>query len=153
MNDNDDGYSRYQRQEQRRRKLAADLRISTKAKLFDALEAADIASVTVTFDGQGDSGQIEDISPFCKANKPRKLPRRHLAIQTANHDGSSADEETLTVEQVLEHLCYDLLEDDQGGWEINEGAFGEFVFDVTDRSLTLTFNARFSDFETSTATY
>ena len=71
---NDDSYARYEEQEARRKTLAAELRISTKAKLFDLLQAAGIARVTVTFDGQGDSGQIEDISAFSEANKPIKLP-------------------------------------------------------------------------------
>ena len=70
-------------QEARRKTLAAELRISTKAKLFDLLQAAGIARVTVAFDGQGDSGQIEDISAFSEANKPIKLPGKRLSIQTA----------------------------------------------------------------------
>jgi hypothetical protein len=149
----DDSYSRYVEQEERRKKLAADLRISTKAKLFDVLEAAGIASVTVTFDGEGDSGQIEDISAFCKANKPRKLPKRRLTIQTAKHDGNGADETTLPLAEVIENLCYELLEDRHEGWEINEGAYGEFVFDVGSGEITLTFNYRMSDVETSTHTF
>lgn len=151
--DTDDSFARYQQQEQRRKKLAADLRISTKAKLLDVLEAAGIASATVTFNGEGDSGQIEDISAFCKASHPRKLPKRRLAIPTAKNDASGADEIVLTVEEVIEHLCYELLEDRHEGWEINEGAYGEFVFDVATGQITLTFNGRFTDVETSTSTF
>ena len=37
------------------------LRLDNKDRLFDGLMAAGITHVTVTFDGAGDSGQIESI--------------------------------------------------------------------------------------------
>jgi hypothetical protein len=151
--DTGDSFARYEEQEKRRKALAAELRKATKAKLFDILQAAGIASLTVTFDGEGDSGQIDEISAFSKANTPLKLPRQRLTIQTAKHDGTGPDEASLTVEEVIEHLCYALLEDHHEGWEINEGAYGEFVFDVVTGEITLTFNYRISDVETSTHTF
>ena len=149
----DDPFARYKQQEARRKTLAAELRLSTKAKLFDLLRAAGITRVAVIFDGQGDSGQIEDISAFSEANKPIKLPRKRLTIRTAKSDGSGADETTLPVQEAIEGLCYELLEDKHEGWEINEGAYGEFVFDVATGEITLTFNYRISDVETSTHTF
>jgi hypothetical protein len=149
----DDSFARYQEQEKRRKALKAKLRETTKAQLFAILETSPIASVTVTFDGQGDSGQIEEIAAFSAANKRVKLPRQRLTIQTAKPDGSGPDETTLTVEEAIERLCYELLEEHQDGWEINEGAYGEFVFDAVTREITLTFNYRISDVETSTHTF
>jgi hypothetical protein len=152
-NDTDDSFARYAQQEAHRKAFAAELRKATRTRLFDALEASAIARVTVTFDGEGDSGQIEDVAAVSKDNTPRKLPRGPLTIQTAKSDGSSPDETVLTVEEVIEQVCYELLADYQGGWEINEGAYGEFVFDVATSQITLTFNARISDVETSTHTF
>lgn len=43
-------------------KLSESVRSENKAKLFDALAQAKITSVEVTFDGFGDSGQIEDVT-------------------------------------------------------------------------------------------
>jgi hypothetical protein len=54
---------------------------------------------------------------------------------------------------IIEHLCYELLEHKYDGWEINEGAYGEFVFDAADREIALTFNYRISDVETSSHTF
>jgi hypothetical protein len=54
---------------------------------------------------------------------------------------------------VIEHLCYGLLEDHHGGWQDNDGAFSEFAFDVLARTLTLTFNARITDYDTSTQSF
>ncbi|OZA04478.1 MAG: hypothetical protein B7Y02_16365, partial [Rhodobacterales bacterium 17-64-5] len=42
----------------------AELRPANKDRLFDALTAAGISHVTVTFDGEGDSGQIESIAAW-----------------------------------------------------------------------------------------
>ena len=38
-----------------------------------------------------------------------------------------------------------ILEQEQGGWENNDGAFGEFTFDVAERTIELEFNGRFTD--------
>jgi hypothetical protein len=149
----DDSYSDYARQEQARMKLAAELRVATKAKLFDVLQSAGIACVTAAFDGQGDSGQIEETIAFNADRKPVELPASRLTIQTAKADGSGGEESTLPLNEVIERLCYELLEEKYQGWEDGEGAFGEFAFSIADRTLTLTFNERFSDFDTSTRTF
>jgi hypothetical protein len=151
--DTDDSFARYDEQEKRRKALAAELREPTKAKLFDILASHRVARVCVTFDGEGDSGQIEEIVAFDADSKPVDLPANRLTIQTAKPDGTGADETTLPLAEVIEHLCYELLEDNYDGWEINEGACGEFVFNVADRTLELTINYRVTDFDTSTQTF
>jgi hypothetical protein len=143
----------WRKQSERRADLAAQLRIGTKAHLFDALAAAGIARVTVDFDGEGDSGQIEDIAALDPAGKPIKLPPDQLTVETAKFDGTGADTATRPLRDVIENLCYELLEEHHDGWEINDGSFGAFEFDIPHRSVTLTFNGRFTDFETSTHTY
>ena len=54
MNDITETINRYQRTQ-------AEANVYNKTVVFDALTAAGITSVTVSFDGEGDSGQIEDI--------------------------------------------------------------------------------------------
>jgi hypothetical protein len=39
-------------------------------------------------------------------------------------------------------LCYDVLEATHGGWETEDGAFGEFCFDAGSRTITLENNER-----------
>ena len=52
----------------------------------------------------------------------------------------------MTLREAVEVLCYDYLEQEYGrGWEDNDGAFGEFTFDVPERRIALDFNARFTD--------
>jgi hypothetical protein len=148
-----DSYACYEQQEARRKALAAQLREATKAQLFDTLLAHAVTRVTVQFDGEGDSGQIEETVAFGADSKPRTLPTGQLTIQTAKSDGSGPEQTTLRVSEVIEQLCYELLEEKYQGWEDGEGAFGEFAFNVADRTLTLTFNQRFSDFDASTHTF
>lgn len=50
--------------------------------------------------------------------------------------------ETFTVKEAIERLAYDFLEETHGGWENNEGAYGDFLFDVTERMITLNYNER-----------
>jgi hypothetical protein len=150
---NDDSYNQYAEQEARRQKRAAELRVSTRAALFDALEAAGIASVTVSFDGEGDSGQIEDISAYSSSCSPMKIPAGKIAIPTPKQDGSGTEETKQRIREVIEELCYDLLTDDYACWQDNDGSFGEFEFNVARRTIGLTFNSRYSDYDTSTATY
>jgi hypothetical protein len=44
--------------------------------------------------------------------------------------------------QAIEQLAYDFLRETHAGWENNEGAYGDFHFDVTERSITLNYNER-----------
>jgi hypothetical protein len=51
----------------------------------------------------------------------------------------------MPLREAIEELCYSYLEQDYGGWENNDGAFGEFIFDVATRKIGLEFNSRFTD--------
>lgn len=42
---------------------------------------------------------------------------------------------------------YDFLSDTYGGWENNDGAYGEFCFDAAARTIHLEFNERFTSSE------
>jgi hypothetical protein len=53
----------------------------------------------------------------------------------------------------VEYICYDLLAKDNGGWEINDGSNGEFVFDVLQKKAELTFHERYTEERTTNYTY
>ena len=48
----------------------------------------------------------------------------------------------MSVREAIEHLVYDALSETHGGWENNEGAYGEFVFDVPALEIRLDYNER-----------
>jgi hypothetical protein len=65
--------------------------------------------LTVKYNGSGDSGYIE----------------------------SNFEENGDALPASIEDWCYSELEDNFGGWEINEGSDGEFVFDFNNMTITL----------------
>lgn len=121
--------------------LCETLRPANKAALFDALAAAGITSVLVHFDGYGDSGQIEDIDVMA-GDQPAKLPSCEIELASIAHDSDAVEQYKLTVRQAIENQVYDLLRETHCGWENNEGAYGDFTFNVAERTITLDYNER-----------
>lgn len=123
-----------------------------KTAVFDALSAAGITTVAVVFDGEGDSGQIQDISAQAMG-EPHTIPEIQVQTQFINWGAAKLDAVRTSLTEAIGTLCYEFLNLDHDGWENNDGAFGEFTFDVTAREVRLEFNARFSDFTASRQTF
>jgi hypothetical protein len=111
-----------------------------KQSLFTALRSAGVTQVTVDFDGCGDSGQIEGLA-FLSGDTTFPEPRGEVVLETASHGGETAAR-AFELPSAIEHLVYELLEDGHGGWELNEGSYGTFTFDVADETITLDYNER-----------
>lgn len=126
-----------------------ELRPGNNNALFDALATAGITTVTIHFDGYGDSGQIESIDAR-DAHGDVALPDDEIEIASPTHDGADVTRQKLTLADALETLAYDLLEETHDGWENNDGAYGDFTFDVAARSIILDHNSRYTAVETST---
>ena len=109
-----------------------------KIIVFDALSEARITHVVVGFDGEGDQGQMER----AVARSDERLvefPAVTLSLWVADFGSAELTARELSLQEAAEHLCYGYLEDRHGGWEINEGSFGEFTFDVVTRTFTAQF--------------
>jgi hypothetical protein len=117
------------------------LHAANKTALFDALAAASITSVLVRFDGSGDSGQIEEIDAVA-GDQSREFPPGSIAINRAYWGTAEAERSECNLRDAVETLAYALLEETHGGWENNEGAYGEFTFSVAERTITLDYNER-----------
>ena len=115
-----------------------------KAVVFEALAAACLTRVTVEFDGEGDSGQINGITAHA-GEAPAELLSTALTLHQATHGGSDLRTGEATLRDAIETLCYDYLTQCHDGWENNDGAYGTFEFDVRERSIRLDFNERFTD--------
>lgn len=74
---------------------------------------------TVDYEGSGDSGWVED--KIYINNKRELLP-----------DG-------------IEDVLYDNLESNFGGWEINEGSSGQFIFDFDNETVEWTHNQNYEE--------
>lgn len=80
-----------------------------KDGVLEDIEVPQGGILTLRYNGSGDSGYIE----------------------------SSFDENGDYVPNAIENWCYDQLERLHGGWEINEGSDGEFIFDFDNMVITL----------------
>ena len=122
---------------------AATLRPANKAAMFDALAAAGITKVIVPFDGSGDSGQIESVDALA-GQTPIDLPQVEI-IQTyiAGID-APPEPKSVALAMAIEDFAYARLRETHAGWELDDGACGDFTFDVSDRTISLDYNERYS---------
>lgn len=130
----------------------AGLRDANKAALFAALAAAGLTQVVVTFDGYGDSGQIESVEAKT-GDDPADLPDTTVAVRTAEWGNPEPVACDLPVAELIERLAYDCLGDTHGGWEIGDGAFGELLFDIAAGTITLDYDERYTATNTYTHTF
>ena len=126
--------------------------------LFDTLQETRVASIVVTFDGCGDSGQIDEV--IYEDHRGKELSEPKLVVK-GSFTGKYLkwDEQKKThvevdggegkVRDILEQVCYDKLEASHGGWEINGGSYGTFNFDVLNRKVNLEFNERIEEVNSS----
>ena len=128
--------------------LHTELQPLNKTALFDALAAAGVTHVVVSFDGYGDSGQIENVEVKA-GDTVVAMPEGTIEIAEAVWDQSEPNRSTVSIADEIEHLVYDLLNDTHCGWENNDGAYGDFTFDVAERTITLDYNERYTASEYS----
>jgi hypothetical protein len=134
------------------RKVLCEVGKANKTVVFDALSAAGITSVTIEFDGEGDSGQIESVIA-CQGEAQVPIPEQALTLQSASWDGKEVRPREMPFDEAIERLCYDYLEETHGGWENNDGAFGDFKLSVADRTVELEFHGRYMDIHTYAYTF
>ncbi len=132
--------------------VQASVRELNKAAVFDALATSHVTSVIVDFDGSGDEGQINNLMPYAGESEA-ELPNTLLTVRAVELNGNIVKTQETTLKDAIEQLCYDLLGQEHGGWEINDGSYGEFCFDVESRTIALEFNGRFTDTWTDNHTF
>jgi hypothetical protein len=122
-------------------RLCASTLSDNKTVLFDALATARIDTVEVTFNGYADEGQIDGAVADGEGGDT-DLHSINVEIARVERGGQIVTRLTLSVKDAIEKLVYDLLEQTYSGWEDNQGAYGDFLFDVAERTITLNFNER-----------
>ncbi len=122
-------------------RLRASVLPENKAALFQALANARVGTVEVLFNGYGDSGQIEQTTV---EGEDDNVDLQLIKIEFARVERGNpvVVRGTLSAKDAIEKLVYVLLEQNHAGWEINEGAYGDFVFDVAEQTITLNYNER-----------
>ena len=92
-----------------------------RTAIFDALERSGIETVTMTFDGYGDLGQINDVE--VTGGTLHDLAAIEIKQKQADWHTDAVDTVTVTLRTAIEDLGYDLLEETHSGWPDNEGGF------------------------------
>jgi hypothetical protein len=140
-------WARYEEQERKRKALEPAAIAASKQALFAVLRTTGVARVEVTFDGYGDSGQLDEPIFTGVDDSLREMPVADVEICRARQDGSGVDAEIASLGTSIEALCYAQLRIHHVGWENGEGAFGDFVFDVGAETITYTHNERYTEVE------
>ena len=135
--------------ERDRARRRAELRPGNRQALFDVLAQAGVVQVEVDFDGFGDAGQIDGTTAY-GLDSGNDLPDATVSLQQIAPDGVSVETRVVPLTEAVETFCYEALEEAHPGWEINDGAFGTFVFNVAARTIRLAHHARFTDTVDST---
>jgi hypothetical protein len=129
--------------------------------LFDTLAQTKVSTIEVDFEGCGDSGQIEAVD--YTDSKGKGIDEAYLdkvivkgSAKTSYHKWDEKKKEMVLTEategnvrEIIEEICYDKLGASHGGWEINEGSYGTFYFDVSTRKVRLEYNERIEEVRTS----
>jgi hypothetical protein len=144
MNQESEQYQQLKQQYEHSRQLRVETIESSKTALFDAFAAVGITSVEVSFDGCGDSGQIEDITAYVGSTV---VVLGSTPMQFPKADSFPPPLAAGTLRDAIENFCFDLLEMTHPGWEINDGSSGHFTFDVGKRLITLSGDTRYIEYE------
>ena len=130
-------------------KLEAELFTLNKAALLNALALACITRVVVSFDGYGDSGQIENVEAQA-GDDAVTMPGAAIEIAEAVWDQTEPKRASVSISDAVESLAYDVLEKTHCGWENGDGAYGDVIFDVAEGAITLDYNERYTASENYT---
>jgi len=124
---------------------------SGRELLMSVLHGHGVKRVIVGFDGCGDSGNMEAprYHPDKKDIGKREVPNTMFESRVWGKDGVKTVKRNKTVDELAEDLCYTLLACSHPGWEINEGAFGEFTINSDRNSVSLEFSQRIESVEYS----
>jgi hypothetical protein len=132
----------YRDEQQRRMNTARDM-------MMKALRDAEVQSVSVQFDGYGDSGSLEGITYLPSAEGKAEVPDTpHEVTEWTQGGKPKRVVRNYTLDELVSEACYGLLGAEHPGWEINEGSFGTFTINPATDAVSLTFNQRIESVET-----
>jgi hypothetical protein len=125
-------------------------------QLCPLLDAVGVTRVEATYDGSGDSGDFQDIvfvftDPVALHDGEARdgmTNGRRMYLEEFKRTHTSADPAILTPVQLdtFVDTLWGLL---PGGWEINEGSYGEITVDTRTTKVRLDHNERIVEVNTS----
>lgn len=122
-----------------------------RAIIFDALQAAGIGHVELHFDGDSDSGQIEDCIPYAVNPAERvTFPEIKIDLWDYNYNTGDLAPTHQPFQDAVETFAFDMLEEHHDGWENDGGAFGDVILRVPTRTINIDINERYTQYTSTT---
>ena len=124
--------------------------------IFEQLRAAGASSITISFDGSGDSGSIESVDIYNADNQRMQID---LTVIYPEEKSSWVDDKWITeteekempIADALEAYCYDELEKTEIDWYNNDGGFGQMTINLDDKvEIELEVNTRYTEYHSET---
>jgi hypothetical protein len=111
-----------------------------KEAMLAVLKSARIATVTIGYDGESDSGQISEIEARTAKGKTAQLPDKPVSLPLCGGNGSYQ-----TLADALDAFAWALLQAYHFCFQDNEGGFGTIKIDVVKGTVTIDHNDRVVD--------
>lgn len=121
-----------------------------KKAIIEALNKLGSKTVTVWYSGSSDSGCIDDVAFDTDVGDLKVI----ISINKSEFDSKKniwkefVCNDPIPIKEAIKRICYDLLEQHHGGWENDDGADGEFVFDVESGEINWNHNERYTEYNT-----
>ncbi len=126
---------KYEQKYNRQRQAEQDQATSSLRELCEQLTALGVSTVVGRYDGYGDSGQFDAIDAYSDAADPG--------------DGNRGQSEVALSPEHVEKLTDAFFVFLPGGFEINEGGFGDLILEVKNHEVRLEHNHRIETSEYS----
>lgn len=121
------------------------MEITETEALFSILEKHGVEEVTVSYDGSGDSGEVYDMQVSGK-----------VVSDVVINDNSEIDMEKFKkvgvefckkkIMDCVEHISMTLVDEKEGGWENNEGARGDVIWNIKDKKIIISHQERVMEY-------
>lgn len=120
-------------------------------RILPVLRDHGVREVTVSFDGSGDSGSIEDVNYGGVQIEPASIMVDVEVVHRAFQSGRWVTDHVLErtdLNTAIETLTDDYLSETGVDWYNNDGGFGELAIDVAEGTVALEVSVRFTDSST-----
>jgi hypothetical protein len=134
----------------------------TLKEICPLFEAIGVTSITAEYEGSGDSGDFNFVQfrfddPIARADQAVSMGTTSQSKRVLNEHmfkmryvkDPKVEPTSLITEKAYERFrdaFFDLL---PGGWEINDGSYGEITIDTATRKVRMVHNERVNDVNTS----
>lgn len=123
----------------------------SKKELMRILKKHNIANVQLGYSGGGDDGQLNFNNATDSRHKSVSISFITETVETKSQkfkDGKwvkTTKREKVTLEQIILNYGYGLLNEEFGGWEINDGSSGEIEIHVESGKVTVDHSAYYTE--------